>query len=344
MYSVEPSPYGGGFLFGFFIYILIMKELIVITAHCTDEEQVLELENCVNSVSDFGYHIALISHTHIPLHIQKKCQYYFYDYLNDISEDTELLGFKFFRFDNGDRIESKLFNKYFYGFAIYRMFSISFKIAKTFGYDIIHHLEYDCQILDKKLLDKHSELLLSYDSVFYTDGGKPNGFMFGSFKSFKVDKLPKLLLDYNRGDIEHGMKNLQNTHLENLTRNSLINQENYCILPIEEINQYNFSRGKNFQSRNIHYTLYYDNLNKTLNLFYNSLYDDKKISVTINQKEVYFFEIKKGFWRKQNLGNFDRVEHVKIDNGERILYNKSFDLTFKEQFKKISFIYYEKNN
>jgi hypothetical protein len=66
--------------------------------------------------------------------------------------------------------------------------------------------------------------------------------------------------------------------------------------------------------------------------------------VTINQKEVYFFEIKKGFWRKQNLGNFDRVEHVKIDNGERILYNKSFDLTFKEQFKKISFIYYEKNN
>ena len=53
-----------------------MKDLIFITAYCPTEEQEKLLEKCVNSVLECGKHIALISHSHIPIHIQKKCQYY----------------------------------------------------------------------------------------------------------------------------------------------------------------------------------------------------------------------------------------------------------------------------
>jgi len=73
-----------------------MKDLIFITAHCPSEEQERALERCIDSVSKSGYHIALLSHTHIPFHIQKKCNFYFYDYLNDTSEDVDLLPPGFF--------------------------------------------------------------------------------------------------------------------------------------------------------------------------------------------------------------------------------------------------------
>ena len=69
-----------------------MKDLIFITAYCPTEEQEKVLEKCVDSVIKTGNHILLISHTHIPIHIQQKCQYYFYDYLNEISDDCDLLG------------------------------------------------------------------------------------------------------------------------------------------------------------------------------------------------------------------------------------------------------------
>ena len=48
-----------------------MKDLILITAYCPTEEQVVALEKCIDSVLKCGNHIALISHTHIPIHIQK---------------------------------------------------------------------------------------------------------------------------------------------------------------------------------------------------------------------------------------------------------------------------------
>ena len=61
-----------------------MKDLIIVTAYCPTDEQVGALEKCLESVKKTGCHILLVSHTHIPIHIQKKCQYYFYDYLNEM--------------------------------------------------------------------------------------------------------------------------------------------------------------------------------------------------------------------------------------------------------------------
>ena len=49
------------------------EDLIYVTANCPTEEQEKKLEECINSLEKIGYDIALVSHTHIPLNIQKKC-------------------------------------------------------------------------------------------------------------------------------------------------------------------------------------------------------------------------------------------------------------------------------
>jgi len=313
-----------------------MKDLIFITAYCPTEEQEKQLEKCVDSVLECGKHIAIISHSHIPIHIQKKCQYYVYDYNNDISVDYSLFGSQSFYFDN-KRIRSILFNKTFYGFAIYRMFSIASQIAINFGYENIHHIEYDGLLLDKNLIDENSNHLEEYDSVIYTDNGKEDGFLFGSLKSLKVSSLPDKLKNFNREYIETDMRKREPKQLEYFTKELLINSGN--VLFKNEPTEDKFKRGKSIYYRNLHYTLYYNSLDKTLNIFYNSIIDSSEdIVIIVNKTRVINLTTKPYHWHIRPLGFFDEINHVRVDNSQKVIYDKTFDNEFREVFKNKSYI------
>ena len=321
-----------------------MKDLIFITAYCPTEEQEKTLEKCVNSVLECGKHIALISHSHIPIHIQKKCQYYVYDYNNEISDDYNLLEFQNYKFINDKTIiQSKFFQKYFYGFAIYRMFSIVSQIAINFGYKNIHHIEYDCELLDKSLVDVNSNYLEEYDSVIYTDNGKEDGFLFGSFKSFKVSSLPENFKNYNRNFIEEEMKKIRPTNLESITKKLFIESGKVLFQP--HLSNEEFKKGKNFYSRNLHHTLYYNPIDLTLNIFYKSIIDvSEDIVIMINKEKVITVQTKPYHWHIKPLGIFNDINHVKIYNSEKVIYEKTFDSEFRKIFKTESYITSEKNN
>ena len=308
-----------------------MKDLIFISAYCPTEEQEKVLERCVNHVLECGKHIVLVSHTHVPIHIQKKCQYYVYDYNNEISDDYNLLGSQSFYFHD-KRIRSIFFNKTFYGFAIYRMFSIASQIAINFGYKNIHHIEYDAQLLDKNLIDENSNHLEEYDSVIYTDNGKEDGFLFGSFKSLKVSSLPEHFKNYSKDFIDSEMRAIDPKHLEFFTKNILMNSRK--VLFKNEPTDDKFKRGDRFFHRNLHFTLYYNPLDKTLNIFYNSVIDlSEEIVVIVNETKIINIQIKPNHWHIKSLGVFDEINHVRVDNSQKIIYDKTFDDEFKKIFK-----------
>jgi hypothetical protein len=313
-----------------------MKDLIFITAHCPTTEQVERLEKCVESVIKTGHHILLISHTHIPIHIQQKCQYYFYDYLNETSDDYNLFGFSNYT-SNDFIIQSKFFQKSFYGFAIYRMFSIASQIAINFGYENIHHIEYDCELIDNKLIDENNKLLQDYDSIIYTDNGNEDGFLFGSFKSFKVSSLPEHFIKYNKDFIESEVKKSNTNALECLTKKLFMERGDVCFQSIPS--EQRFKKGINFHNRNLHYTLYYNPLDKTLNIFYNSIIDSSEdIVIIVNKTNIINLTTKPRHWHVRVLGIFDEVTHVRIDNTNKIIYEKTFDPEFREIFKIKSYV------
>ena len=319
-----------------------MKDLIFISAYCPTEKQEKTLEKCINSVLKCGKHIALISHSHIPIHIQKKCQYYVYDYNNDVSDDHNLLGHNQFNFGY-QKIQSRFFNKTFYGFAIYRMFSIACQIAINFGYENIHHIEYDCELLDKSLIDENSNYLEQYDSVIYTNNGKEDGFLFGSFKSFKVRSLPENFKNYNKDFIENEMKVMDPKQLEFLTKNLFINSGK--VLFQNEPTDDKFKRGNRIYDRNLHFTLYYNPSDKTLNIFYNSIKDSsEEIVVIINKTKIVNIKTKPYHWHIRPLGVFDDITHVRVDNSEKVIYEKTFDNEFREIFKIKSYIINAEDN
>jgi hypothetical protein len=321
-----------------FFYILFMKDLIFITAYCPTDEQLEALEKCVDSVIKTGYHVLLVSHTHIPIHIQKKCQYYVYDYLNETSDDYNLFGYN--SFASGDfLIQSSFFQKTFYGFAIYRMFSIASQIASNFGYKNIHHIEYDCELLDKDVIFEHSLLLENYDSILYTNNGTQDGFVFGSLKSFKVESLPYNFKNYNRDFIESEMKKIEPKHLETFTKNIFIDSGNVLFKHENELTKRKFNKGPKFYSKGAHYTLYYNPENKTLNIFYRSLSDEiENIVVIVNDNKIIRLNISPKHWYIENLGIFNDINYVRIDNSKKTLYEKHFDNEFREIFKNKSYI------
>lgn len=316
----------------------------MITAYCPTDEQIQLLEKCVDSVAKTGYHVLLVSHTHIPIHIQKKCQFYFYDYLNDVSDDYSLFGHNSFAMEDFV-IQSRFFQKSFYGFAIYRMFSIASQTAINLGYDKLHHIEYDCLLLDENILHGHSSLLESYDSVLYTNDGTPDGFLFGSLKSFKVSSLPEHFKKYNKDYIKDEMRKIEPKHLEYFTKNLFIDSGNVLFKNENELSNQNFKKGPKFYNRGVHYTLYYNSNDGTINIFYNSLTNDKeKIVVIVNDKIVSFESLPK-HWHMVDLGLLDEINYIRIDNSKKCLYEKSFDDNFKKDFVNKSYItYYEKNN
>ena len=312
-----------------------MKDLIFVTAYCPTEEQVVALEKCIDSVLKCGNHIALISHTHIPIHIQKKCHYYVYDYLNEISDDYNLFGNNFFAVDD-IIINSKFIQKSFYGFAIYRMFSIASQLAINFGYKNIHHIEYDCELLDETLISEHSSLLEAYDSILYTDTGNKDGFMFGSLKSFKVESLPDNFKNYNRDIIESEMRRIEPKHLETFTKSIFINSGNVLFKRLDE---QKFKKGPKFVSIGRHYTLYYNDEDKTLNVFYRSLTDKpENIVVIVNDNKIVRLNVSPGHWYMNRLGIFDEINYVRIDDSKKTLLEKHFDNEFREILKKESYI------
>jgi hypothetical protein len=315
-----------------------MRDLIFITAYCPTEEQEVALEKCINSILKYGKHIALISHTHIPIHIQKKCQYYVYDYLNEISDDYNLFGDNFFAADD-IIINSTFFQKYFYGFAIYRMFSIASQLAINFGYKNMHHIEYDCELLDETLISEHSLLLETYDSILYTDTGNKDGFMFGSLKSFKVKSLPDNFKNYNRDFIESEMRRIEPKHLETFTKSLFINSGNVLFKHVNELTEQKFKKGPKFVSIGRHYNLFYNDGDKTLNVLYRSLTDNpENIVVIVNDKKIVRLNVTPKHWYINPLGIFDEINYVRIDNSKKTLFEKHFDDEFREIFKKKSYI------
>jgi hypothetical protein len=324
-----------------------MKDLIVITAHCPTESQEKMLEDCIDSVIELGHHILLISHTHVPIHLQKKCNYYFYDYLNDVTHDDDLLYFTWSATDETTFIKSKYFTKEFYGFAIYRMFTIASQIAENFGYNNIHHIEYDCVLKNKDLINEHNILLNKYDSVFYTDDGKETGMIYGAFKSFKVSRLPKLFKKFDRDEMRKMMVEVPLLPLEHFTKYIFKNEGNPIYMNSREL----VKSGKFFQNnsplRLKHFAPYYNHIDNTFCLFYKNLKEtNESLRVYVNGVNSLDLLIEPKHWYIRTLCDSNKLDSLMILNEGKIIYDKSFTEQDRELLKKNSYLFKinEENN
>ena len=305
-----------------------MKDLILITAFTPTPQYEEILENTILSVKETGFDILLINHSHTSSRIQKLCQYYFYDHLNDVSEDPNLRSFEHFKMDDFE-IWSKYRTKNFYGFAIYRMFSMGVKIAKNFGYDRLHHLEYDTQVLDSKIFEEHNEYLQSNDAVFYTSDGTKNGFLLGCFKSFNVSNLPDTFENYNKEHITNTMLNLPCVPLENYTKYIF---DDFKVKYLESKTTKTRLSGEEVTDRKKHFTMFYNPFNEKVEFFIRNIWtENQKVMVITNESFTQNIIVLPNHWHIRTLCDVDDFESIMVLQNNSLIYE--FRINNKEELE-----------
>lgn len=312
-----------------------MKDLIFVTAYCPTQEQIDRLSECIDSLPNDGFDIALITHTHIPLHIQKKCQFYIYDYLNELLDDEDLKHFEIHQTDN-HLLKSKYLKKTpFYGFAIYRMFSTISKLAKNYGYERIYHVEYDFVIKDKSIFTNHKNFLNHYDSVFYTID-EDSDMILGGLKSFNVDKLPDLFENYNKVEMLKFIKEQGLIPLERFTKKIFQDVGNNLFISKKIIEKK--VESKKFVSQNLNWCYCYNESNNKIYLFYSNMFNDEQLIKVESNKDYFETDVQSERFKIINLGDIDEVNFISFFiNKTKVSY---LDITeeFKSKIKKYSTI------
>ena len=175
------------------------KDIVIITAHCDDQEKLDILVECINEVKSQGYPIIISTHIQVPNNIYEMVDYVIYDKENPIIYNHEFSEYEyattwFWALYDGFYQEYTFdFN---HGYAVLKLIKNGVSIAKINGYDISHVVCYDYIIKDKNLLKTHTESLKEYDVYSYDFKVKAVGISAGLF-SFKNDKFIESFNDVN---------------------------------------------------------------------------------------------------------------------------------------------------
>jgi len=300
------------------------EDLIFVTAYCPTEEQIKRLSECIDNLKIDNFDIALISHTHIPTDIQKKCHYYVYDHLNELSFDMDLKHWEYHTSKN-HLLKSKLLKKTpFYGFSIYRMFSAISKLAKSYGYKKIYHVEYDYVIKDKLIFTNHKNFLQKFDSVFYTID-EDDSMILGGLKSFRVDKLPDLFENYDKERMTKMMKENNLIPLEEFTKKIFSDSGKPLFISKSFIKER--VETKKFTSQELNWCFCHHQSTNNIYLFYLNLINDEELISIISDDRYSEKKLKINEFYLEELGDIDKLQNlIKIED------------TFREKIKKYSII------
>jgi hypothetical protein len=324
------------------------EDLIFVTTYCPNESQVLRLNQCIDRLNKLeNFHIALISHTHVPIEIQKKVQYYIYDHLNELSDDVALKHVERHRIYVDKQLHKTLGNRNmvlttshfkktpFYGFAIYRMFSLISKLAINFNYKRLYHVEYDFLIDDLSMFTNHKKILENYDSVFYRSAEKSE-MILGGLKSFKVDKLPNLFKDYNREEMTKRIINEDLIPLEMFTEKIFTEVGNMFKIDFKVIKDR--VQSTKFKEQEMNWCLYYNRETEFIGFCYLNFFEKSIFKIVMNGKHQVNLEIEKDKNAYVELSESKDLKYIKIFRDGKVLYESEITNDLIQNLKQNSYV------
>lgn len=181
-----------------------MKDLILISAYCPDEERKTLLAECIESIQPIkkDFDILIASHSYIPENIARLVDYVIYDRDNELITDWDLMNTPWFSPHENLTIVSSLISKSSVYLAVYKIMISALGFAKNLGYKTVHFIEYDSRLSDYSELYDNSQILSKYVAVQYKKEYKNFernlAGAVGFFQSFNIQKLNKLFTNFDR--------------------------------------------------------------------------------------------------------------------------------------------------
>lgn len=322
-----------------------MKDLILISNYSDTPEKQDILRNLVNQIysqKEF-FDLMVVSHTIIPEDIQSKCNYVIYDSKNELLYDWDLRCTPWFNPGNEREITSIFTGYYNTHLAIWRMIILGNSFAQNLGYNKIHHIEYDASINDFSELIENSQLLDTYNSVYYVKSEDTvDDILFGSYQSYKLNTLPQNLLILNEDNIKSQIKSHPSKNPESMLQDLLESSGNYKVKPkskLDKNNNFGLTHSILATNHTAWCLPYYDELNGKLGfVVWNMEYTSGDINVKLiyNQDQlINIGTIEFNHWKLIEIDDFNNAQSLTVLVNNKI--RNIFDFTTnKEEFKLFS--------
>jgi len=328
-----------------------MKELILIGAHCPDQEREDLLSKCVNLLQNSRdrYDLLICSHTFIPEHIVKKVDFVFFDRNNELIYDLEYLNQPWFSPFDGMTIFSTFIGDFSTYLAVYRILISGLGFAKMFGYKKVHYIEYDTMIYDLSILYDNSEKLEEYDNVVFQKKERDYelnlAWPIGNFMSFKVESIDESFTKYNKEKLLELLLNSSAKTNEKITNDIMrLNNNSIYVKNLDDVsvNQIEFALSAKTNK---------DSMNYWTVPFYNTKEDKVSVVVWNNKDEtpidVLFIindvqtivvnNIKKYEWTIRDVGELNKIEKIIIMVNDKVKNKIILDNNTRELFKKTNY-------
>ena len=328
-----------------------MKELILIGAHCPDDEREKLLNDCINSLQSCrnDYDILICSHTEIPTYISKKVDYVFYDKNNDLITDLKYLNQPWFSPVDGMTILSTYIGENSTYLAVYRILISGLGFAKMFKYKKVHYIEYDTLMNDLSELYDNSLLLDEYDSVAIQKEERNYeqnlAWPIGNFMSFKVDSIDKLFTTYDKEKLLDILFNSQSKTNEKITNDIMklngntIYIKNYDDIKNKDI-KFALSKDTSKETMNYWTVPFYNTKEDKVSVIVWNNKDDNPINVIFiinNERLLTFKEVNKFEWKMGDIGDINDINSILILVNDKVKTNIILNEKNKELFKKTNY-------
>lgn len=324
-----------------------MNDIIIITAFCDTKEKEDVLRKLIY---DFDNHrgffdVMIISHLPIPFDIAQKVNFAIYDSKNELLYDTEYRSTPWFNPGDERAILSCYTGNFNTHLAIWRMIILGNSIAKNCGYTRAHHVEYDVSIKDFKELYENSLSLNEYDSITYTKfADTVDPILFGTYQSYRLDKLHNDLLVLDEKKIKNSIKNSEHKSPEKMLF-ELLNHTNKMKIKNKSLlddggNQFGLSHNKISNGNTAWCVPFYDRLTKKLGFVIWNMEEinkDIEVQVVYNDEKVFNFGIiPPKHWKLIDIDDFDNANKlvVILNNKIRNIFDFNSD---GENFKNVSY-------
>lgn len=332
-----------------------MKDLILIGAHCPDTERENFMANLVNQLQGArdNYDILICSHIAIPEYISRQVDFVFYDRNNDLIHDMKYMNQPWFSPNEEMLILSTLIGDSSTYLAVYRLIISGLGIAKIYGYQKVHYIEYDSDFQDLSELDTHSKLLDEYDWVAIKKEEKNFedniDWPLGNFSSFKLKSVDKTFLEFDREKLLEILYNSPNKTNEKITHDVMTMNGNKIYLrdyytEISKKNIYGLSKTTSRESLAYWTVPYYDTKKNSLFVVVWNNRNDEPIDVNFlinNEKVIHFENIKKFQWSIREIGDFKDVNSILTLVNGKVKNNLNFNESSRELFKNTNYTIYK---
>lgn len=300
-----------------------MKPIIVIGTYCPDDERKLILEKCVDSLQRIreDFDLMISTHTLIPENVAKKVDYIFYDANNDLIYDWDLANTPWFCPWEGMYIVSSLISNYSTYLASNRLLCGAMGLAKNFGYEKAHWIDYDAIINDYSELYENLGLLEDHVAVQYklvnVTLNSVEGAL-GIFQGINLNKVNKVFTTYNKDILVDILINSpQKT-------NEVINQQIYSMdgekiyyknfdVLLEKGNIFNGSQQTEKDSLDDWTVPYYDTKSEKVNVV---VWNSKKnypidVHFLINGHRLVSIKgINNLMWAIEEIGSIEEIDEI----------------------------------